>query len=255
VPLIIRPAQMQAFRAREILRFESEMIEHSRLFNPRLCEVLGEEQLGVAVREQIQAAARHGFSNRGPIRLCVELMFLFGSHFAEDPQYPQLAEILRSEHQEMSRAQDLHEWANDYLDIVHGRDNINVYRALGLLQKLAGEPFEPVSDAGGAIVAELTRVFPEKCEYLGAEAVGRLTEAGLREARDLGFFAPRQQVLIVALMFAFGAGCTRDPLYPWISRLLQDRRIVDAPMRARRLERRAVTWLDHVLAAAPERRP
>ena len=78
MPLIIRPAQMQAFRAPEMLRFEKEMIEHSRLFNPRLCEVLGEEQLGVAVREQIQAAERHGFSNRGPIRLCVELMFLFG---------------------------------------------------------------------------------------------------------------------------------------------------------------------------------
>ncbi len=147
MPLIIRPAQMQAFRAREILRFESEMIEHSRLFNPRLCEVLGEEQLGVAVREQIQAAARHGFSNRGPIRLCVELMFLFGSYFVEDPQYPQLAGNPRVRASGDVESPDLHEWANDYLDIVHGRDNFNVYRALGLLQKLAGEPFEPVSDA------------------------------------------------------------------------------------------------------------
>ena len=48
-------------------------------------------------------------------------------------------------------------------------------------------------------------------------------------------------------MFAFGHGCCEDPLYPWIARTLTDEKITDAEARAKRLEKKAITWLDHVL--------
>ena len=53
---------------------------------------------------------------------------------------------------------------------------------------------------------------------------------------------------MVALMFAFGHGCANDPLYPWIANTLRDERIADSAARADRLERKALTWLNHVLA-------
>ena len=46
----------------------------------------------------------------------------------------------------------------------------------------------------------------------------------------------------------FGHGCADDPLYPWIERTLNDQAIIDAPARAKRLEKKAITWLEHVLA-------
>jgi hypothetical protein len=58
--------------------------------------------------------------------------------------------------------------------------------------------------------------------------------------------------MVVALMFAFGHGCTRDPLYPWISHTLADEKIVSPAARAERLEKKARTWLDHVIASFPE---
>ena len=54
-------------------------------------------------------------------------------------------------------------------------------------------------------------------------------------------------VIRMLLMFAFGHGCCDDPLYPWIARTLNDERITDPPARAKRLETKALTWLDHVL--------
>lgn len=255
MPLAIRPAQMEAFRARALFRFENEMVDHSRGFNPQLCATLGEDQLRIAVRKQIIAADRYGFSSRGPMRLCVELMFLFGSRFGDDPQYPRLGEILRADHGEMSRAQDLHEWANDYLDFVSGPDNAHVRRALLNLPSLASGPFNPTNDLAVEIADGLMRVYPEKYFYLGRDAVGRLIQEGLREARQCGFVEPRHQALVVVLMFAFGHGCLDEPLYPWISRVLRDASIVDALTRAQRLERKAATWLRHVLAAEPERSP
>ena len=58
----------------------------------------------------------------------------------------------------------------------------------------------------------------------------------------------RGEALVVVLMFAFGHGCTDDPLYPWISRTLKDERIVGPAARVERLEKKSITWLEHVLA-------
>ena len=78
-----------------------------------------------------------------------------------------------------------------------------------------------------------------------------LIREGAAEARKHGF-PVRGEALMVTLMFAFGHGCMGDPLYPWIGRTLKDEKIVDPAARAERLEKKALTWLDHVLASPRE---
>jgi hypothetical protein len=53
---------------------------------------------------------------------------------------------------------------------------------------------------------------------------------------------------MIVLILAFGHGCVTDPLYPWIARTLNDEAIADPAACAKRLENKALTWLDHVLA-------
>jgi hypothetical protein len=83
--MIIRAEQMRVFEERAWQQFEEEMMAHSKDFSPRLCELIGDEQLRVAVRAAIARAMDYGFTNRGPIRLFVEMMFLCGSSFDTDP--------------------------------------------------------------------------------------------------------------------------------------------------------------------------
>jgi hypothetical protein len=94
----------------------------------------------------------------------------------------------------------------------------------------------------------MTDAFPQKAAYIGEEALTTLIQDGRAEARKFGFTTLRAEALVVVLMFAFGHGCTDDPLYPWISRTLTDERIVSTEARAMRLEKKALKWLDHVLA-------
>ena len=94
--LQIREEQMAVFEQAALRRFEDEMVVHSKIFSPRLCEVLGEEQLRVALRRAMARAGGYGFSYRGPIRLFIEFMFLFGSAFDTDPQYPWAGKILQA---------------------------------------------------------------------------------------------------------------------------------------------------------------
>jgi hypothetical protein len=98
------------------------------------------------------------------------------------------------------------------------------------------------------MIQEMNRIFPQKTAYVGETNLRALISEGLEEAGRHGFLDVRSQALMVILKYAFGHGCTDDPLYPWISRTLKDEKIIDSAARAARLEKKAITWLEHVVA-------
>jgi hypothetical protein len=251
--LKVRAEQMQAFERSAWRAFEDEMIAHSKDFAPTLCTVIGDAQVRLAVRHMIARAGTYNLTLRGPIRLCVELMFLCGSAFDTDPQYPGFGDCLRSSNSEMRRADQLQAAHNEYLEAVAGPDNINIHNAERAIADYARRPTvvsEPQLEA--ELIGEMTRSFPQRTAYIGEAALRELVTEGRQEARKHRFTTPRGQALVVILMSAFGHGCTSDPLYPWISQTLTDPMIVDAAARADRLERKSLTWLEHVLARLPQ---
>jgi len=247
--MIIRVEQLLVFEQSALRQFEDEMVDHGKRFAPVISGVIGDAQLRVAVKRAIAKAGQHGFILRGPIRLCVELMFLCGSGFDDDPQYPGIARLFKSEETEMRKAQRIHFAQLEYLELVAGPGNINVHKALRALSVYARSgPELTESSLDAELIAEMSRAFPERSEYIGESSLRALIAEGRAEASRYGFTSPRAQALIVILMSAFGHRCTDDPLYPWIARTLTDPKIVDAIARSARLERKAITWLDHVLA-------
>jgi hypothetical protein len=251
--ILIRREQMEVFRKVALARFEDEMVAHGQTFAPKLSKVLGEAQLRLAVRAAMARADGYGFTNRGPIRMLVELMFLFGSAFDSDPQYPWAREILGDPAPQMQRADRLYARVMDYQAQVSGADLANTLAALWSLSFFAQQPLTLTAQSFVPdMLREMTGIFPHKAAYLGEEALTALIREGCAVARAASFPTLRGYALVVALMFAFGHGCTDDPLYPWIARTLGDARIADPTARAERLERKALTWLEHVLAAARE---
>jgi len=247
--LIIRKEQMKAFGNDALRRFEDEMVVHSKEFTPRLCKVLGDEQLRVALRQAMERANIYGFTNRGPIRLYIELMFLYGNDFDTDPQYPALGDVLNAPGDQMLRAEQIYEGILDYQEKVSGLNAANVRKALTALSAFAKKQvrFSP-NNFVAEMLQEMTHAFPQKAAYIGEESLTTLIHEGRAEASKYGFLADRGETLMVVLMFAFGHGCSNDPLYPWISRTLMDEMIVDPAARAKRLEKKSITWLNHVLA-------
>lgn len=245
--LAIRPEQMKVFEEAAMLRFEDEMVVHSREFSPKLCEVIGEEQTHVAVRQAIKRAGSYGFTFRGPIRLYIEMMFLFGSDFDTDPQYPRFSKILKSSGDQMERAELLDQAVLDFQIKACGPEAANVKRALSDLLETAKAPINfPLSALVPGMLREMRRNFPEKVAYVGEDELTKLIDEGAAAGRTHGF-AIRGTVLLVTLMYAFGHGCASDPLYPWIARTLDDEKITDPAARAERLEKKTLTWLERVL--------
>ena len=247
--LIISKDQMKAFDDAALLRFENEMMVHSHRFTPQLSKVLGKEQLRGALRQAIHRATTHGFTNRGPIRLYVELMFLFGSDFDTDPQYLRIAEALPSSADQMERAEVIYKIVLEYQEEVSGPDAENLYRGLKAISAQAREPDSfSKKNFEEQMLLKMKQVFPQKYVYVGDDGLRALIAEARDKAQAYRLPTLRNEALMVSLMFTLGHGCTTDPLYPWIPRTLTNEKIVDPAGRARRLEKRAATWLDTVLA-------
>lgn len=248
--LQITRRQMAHFRDAAARHFEDLMVAHTRDFAAHLYDVIGPSQMRLAVTQALARAHAYGFTFRGPLRLYVELTLLYGSRFDDDPQYPALRAILTAPYDQMLRSQQIYDHVVVYSTQVAGPDASNVYEALQMLAQIARAPNQyKLSDLDARLLEDMTRGFPQKAAYVTEPNILRLIGEGREEARQHGFQTARAQALIPILKYAFGHGCTDDPLYPWIQRTLTDPRIVDATRRAQRLERKAITWLDHVLKA------
>lgn len=249
--MIIRHEQMEEFRKAAKRNFENEMVAHLAQFSPPLFKAVGEEQMREAIRFGMAKSAGYSFDNRGPVRLYLELMLLLGSHFDTDPQYPWAAEILTDDQAgpQMQRADLLYQKTMQYREKVAGPEDEYTLEALRNIRRWAEQPMLLTQENVVAeLQREIRRVYPQKADYTGKDALEVLIGEGEREALEHGFPPVRGTALMVVLMLAFGHGCSDDPLYPWIARTLKDEAITDSAARAKRLETKALTWLDHVLA-------
>jgi hypothetical protein len=215
--LTIREEQMSIFEQAAIQRFEDEMVIHSKEFSPRLCEILGDEQLRVAIRQAIGPARGYGFNCRGPVRLYIEMMFLFGSGFDTDPQYPWATRILEDQSDdEFLRADRLHASTMTYLERVAGPENEHAKAALHRMKSIgvdlvtSGGPTFEIS-----VLAGMRHLYPEKCEFIGQPALEALIEEGTHFATAHSAVEPADRGLCVGMMFVLGHGFASDPLLRW----------------------------------------
>jgi hypothetical protein len=242
---------MEVFRKEALRGFEDQMVIHLAEFSPPLFNAVKEPRMREVIRFGIARAANHGFTFRGSVRFYLELMLLFGSHFDTDPQYPWATKILDDQEAapQMQRAEFLYEATCEYRKQVAGHRDEYTLNALRSLPDLARQATAILAgDFVANILQQMRRVYPQKASYVGDHGLRLVIESGATMARHCGFSTVRAAALCVMLMSAFGHGCFHDPLYPWIGRTAWNERIKDPDARAMRLEKKALTWLDHVLA-------
>jgi hypothetical protein len=212
--MIIRSRQMAAFEGAATSAFEAEMTEHLRQFAPAQTKPLSPPELKAIVEHGVARAGARGFTYCGPIRLYLELMFLFGSEFDSDPQYPWISSLLAdtSEDNQMQRAGKLHEAAVEYLDRVAGKSREHVSEAFDRLAQLQLEQFTAEGFEQRLLWA-MHESYPRKAAAAGDTALRTLIREAARKAKELEMVTPRGVALITFMMFSAGHGIIGDPVY------------------------------------------
>ena len=205
--LIIRAAQMAVLTDDVVARFDESLAEHLEHFAPREAQALGREGLRSVVRLGRQRAAQCEFTDRESIRLYVELMFLFGSGFATDLQYPWAAAALASggePHDQWQRAGALQVSAIEYAHTILGAKREFV---LAALEHLVGHRLRDFLDIGlfpESLLQQLRVIFPEKWAYLGRDRLRTLIQSARRIAEQQALLAEEAVALFTVLLFFLG---------------------------------------------------
>ena len=247
----IRQEQTDAFRQHHLQKFEDEMVEHLKKFSPQHCKVTGEPSVRQVIRMGIENAKRYGFTNRGPVRFYIELMFMLGSYFDTDPQYLWARAALNDSIyvDQMVRADQLYSRTKDYLSRVFGPGQKYMVEAM---QRLSAMRIEELIKAGGSIEEDilegLRTIYPQKCDYLGEHVLRALIQTGFDFARKNAFATEKGMALMVGLAFAVGHGFAVDPLYGWIGKRLDNKRHRDPPDQIEELYSKSMLYLKHVVA-------
>ena len=222
--LVIRSEQMAAFNKSALRSFEDEMRVHLGEFSPLLAKFAGEAQLRKAIQFGIGQANRYGFSLGGSLRLYLELMLLFGSHFDTDPQYSWLRPYLVGFDgiSARGRARLLHWHATVFMGKVYGKAGSHAIQAGERASWINGQALENVGrDLSAQGLGLLAQLHPQRWEYLDEASARKLLDQSIADAARYGLANPSGAPLLLCLKFVFGHRVTDDPLYPWVSAILQ----------------------------------
>jgi hypothetical protein len=223
--LTIRNEQLEVFDKAVVGGFEVEMVQHLRAFNPKHCEHLGESSIRQIIRLGIQEAKKYGFTNRGPVRLYLECMFLLGSYFDRDPLYSRISDVLIDcqYSNQMSRAEDLCDKLQKYVAKVFGPSRAFQLLAVQRMAKVSVDDSALRSgNQGEVIVSSLKDFFPQKARFVGDSSLHALSEWGIKAVEPLAASTNTEVVLFTTLGFMLGRAFTADPQFPWISATLKD---------------------------------
>lgn len=248
--LRISETQQKVLQDAGMESFVKELSQRLAERTPELAQTLDEASLDEVARRAIRAAGAYGFTNRGPVRMYLDLCVTFGHGFVDDPMYPWAAEAIGEPDPETQteRAETLFSESTVAVEKIYGPQDAYALAALRALSTWARQPFEfPDSRLEEYAVWQMHSIHPEKADFAGVDALRLLFRDAQGACADLGVSAPRPVILTTALKFAFGAGCLDDPLYGWIGATLAQENVPDMAVRFERLERRALTWLDAVL--------
>lgn len=199
-------------------RFACEMADHFRTFAPNHAAAIGDSAIREVALLGIARASAYGWTLRGPVRLYLELMVMFGSDFDTDPMLPWAGCRLReaSPAGEMERASALAVVATTYHRAVYGRDHIFEAEALRRLGATSRNDWL-IPRTRDETWAQLRAIFPQKCDYAGRHNFQSLLMAAQDAAIAHGLEDRAASGVLCGLMLALGRGCLTDMQFPWLA--------------------------------------
>ncbi len=245
--MIIQKAQIETFEQISRTRFEEEMATHIQDFAPKHAELMGARGVRAIVHQGTDRAFEHGFTMRGPARLYLDLMFLFGSSFDTDPQLPWASSILSSPIGQRARADALYSQTMKYFERVAGADYQHAKASLRQAKGVSLESLRPRqdSDFSDAMLQSFAQHYPEKAAYVGEEPLRKLLTKASEQCAAYSIRDALGPSVFAGMMFVLGHGFATDLQFPWIAATLRKSAAED-----RRLEQlfsKSQIYLDHVL--------
>lgn len=218
--LTIRKDQWKYFEDLSFQSYLDEMVDHIKEFTPQHFNNIGKENVKQIVDLGISRAAAYDLTYHSTVKFYLELMFMFGTDFDTDPQYPWINEILNegADWNQVERADEIHEKTMIYHDTVIGTKFEYEIKALQNIIRVPFKEFQELNtETPREIFNKIKNIYPEKWNYLGEPLLDKLLRQSVIKARNYMINNDAGVAVSFALMFSLGHGCFNDLQFPWIS--------------------------------------
>jgi len=239
----ISESQFQVLKDGMRANVAGPLVQHCRQNSPRLCDVAGDAGIHKVVDLGIRRAEQYGFRDEPQVRFYIDMMLVLGSEFDTDPQFPWAAATLQDRFSKPQvRGLVLYRDLSLYLDRVMGPQREFVKNALTALVRMRSELPPPEHRTISTVRKWLLQLFPQKSDDVTEEQLAQIAWSAAQRAAE--FKIPGGHGFLTGVMLVFGHGATRDPLYPWISNVLNDPRITSEGARLQRLWTKLRTYAE-----------
>jgi hypothetical protein len=217
--VILRKSQMDLLRGIPQKQFKDDMVNHLKRFDPILCGSAGEKALSQFVDMAYERTLALELNQKFAVTAFIEILFTLGCEFQSDPQYYWLRPFVKSiggaSQDEHARLLQFH--VVRYLEEVHGAGSEHGLAALEKIRGITGAQLDEIAVSySQKAPAWLESLHPNKCAFIGGEATASLAEYARQEAERNNCKLASSVPVLLGLMFSFGSGILRDPLYSWV---------------------------------------
>lgn len=153
----------------------SEIIEHCEIMFPLLIPLQKKDDFRSCIQQSIVFAKKAGYTQRGPVRLYIDMMIILGSDFGREPLFQSLKIKYQKDLPQIERSLSLYTLLNDYIAKVYGEDGCFFKKSFEIFKGFSAEDFTVKISSSNAGLHELLRgVYPQRYDFAGYNAVNDL---------------------------------------------------------------------------------
>lgn len=229
---LISKKQIKAFeRLPDLKSFEHQMFSHIAEHFPVHAGLLGRAGLSKVIILGIAKAKQYGFSTRYEVCLFIDMMIMLGSEFDTDIQLPFVSRLLNEQpsQEQLQKIEIVYKASIAHIEKTLGKEEVFPINALSKIRDLDLNELEKRLSVNfrQSLEEELKVLWPEKCIDHHKNIVSNLIDQGIAKANSYGFSKPLHNAYFVMFMFVMGHEFDKDPLYPWVEKVLNDPELTD----------------------------
>lgn len=203
--------QVDVLKKISIESYIDEIAEHCGVIFPRLIPLYRKEDFCSHIQQGITLAKKAGYTQRGPVRLYIDMMIILGANFERDP----LFQGLKIEEQkclpQIERSVMLCGLLDDYLAKVYGDNGCFFKESLENFKYSSVKFLSDRTRFSNEGLHELLReIYPQRYDFAGYDAVNALIVLSGASCEKYNLKRKGHKSYLALIMFLFGCSFEQD---------------------------------------------
>lgn len=192
-------------------KFVIEVMSHWKTAFPSIL-LRGDERIFYRyIREGIVLANKYGYSQRGPVRLYLDLMIISGVNFEKDPLFQWMNTEKGLSTSQIESSVYLHSKLRDYIDAVYGKNNVFINESKVRFKELNSKNLPVGANGDKHEVHELLKcIHPQRYNFSGFDAIESLIYISSEYCDRYKLKNERHRSYVTLIMFLFGCSFETD---------------------------------------------